>query len=311
MSGTTRRRAMALLACPIPFAVFAAPLYPALAQGRKTVLVSPVRTDPALAGRLPITYSADALRRELEVALETTGVFTVASRDHRDLDPVLDEIARAKRRPRGEFRMAELILNPVLEGFSINERRRPAPMMRNKDSVSVSGVIALTVEVMNVSDGSVQTRMQIDLAYQTPEHLADPMANDPLVYSSAHHGDASPEEIKASYQALGRVFAKRVLDQVYPAVVAQRSGDRIYISRGEDAGYRVGDVLRIIRRGAPIRHPVTQQIIGYDEQTVGEAKVIETLPRMTVAKITSSTAEAAAGDIVREPVADPPPRDDD
>jgi len=281
---------------------------PASADGRTIALVSPIESDPALAGRLPPTYSPDALRRELEVALETTGLFTVPSRDKHDLDPLLREFAAAKRRPRGDFHMAQLILNPTLEGFDIHERRRRAPMMKSKDALSVVGTFSMTVEVMNVSDGSVQTRMQIDVPYQTAERLTDPLANDPLSGESSerrdiYNGNATPEELKAAYEAVGRAFATRVADQVYPALVAQRTGDRIYITRGEDAGYQVGDVLQIIRRGEPIRNPVTHEVIGTAEQPVGEAKVVQVLPRMTIAQVTTASADVAIGDIVRAPVA--------
>jgi len=280
------------------------------AAGRMTVLVSPVSTDKALQG-LPGSYSDDALRREIEVALENTGYFTVASREKHDLDPVLKEYARAKKRPTAAFKMAKFVFNPTLEGFNLTERRRRTPNMRGKDTVTVQGSINMTIEVVNVSDGSVQSRIQIDSPYQTGARLLDPLPNDPLTRTDAYNGPPTPEELRGAYQDFGRVFAKRVLDQVYPAVVVQRSGDRVYISRGSDAGYQIGDNLRVIHRGGAIRHPLTQEIIGYDESTVGQVRVVETLPKMTIAEITSSSGQVAAGDIVREPPPPPVPRDVD
>lgn len=277
----------------------------ASAEGRKVVLVSSIRTDSAVAGRLPATYSAEALRRELEVALESTGLFTVPTRDHGDLDPVLDELARSGRRPsKGSLRDAELILNPILEGFSLAERRRRAPNMRGKDSISVNGDISLTVVVLEISTGRVQTRMPVDLHYHSAERLADPLANDPLVRSDAYNGPPTPEESKVAYQAFGRAFAKRVLDQVYPALVAMHTGDQIYITRGEDSGYEIGEVLRIMRRGAEVRDPVTNEVLDRSDTQIGEAKIVEVRPRVSIAQITSSTTEIVIGDIVREQVSD-------
>src|ERR1700761_5577242 len=102
--GALRRRAARLAAaCVFVSATFLSFATTAVAAeaGRTVTLVSPIERDPALDGRLPPTYSPDALRRELEVALETTGLFTVASRDKHDLDPVLRELALSKHRPHG------------------------------------------------------------------------------------------------------------------------------------------------------------------------------------------------------------------
>ncbi len=309
MAERTRRLVLAVLgaaglAAIVPTSV------DAQAAGRKTVLVSPVATDKALTN-LPRSYSDDALRREIEVALENTGYFTVATRDKRDLDPVLKEYVRAKRRSAGAFKMAQLVLNPILEGFDLTERRRRTPMMRGKDTVTVQGVINMTIEVIDVSNGSVQTRIQIDAPYRTASRLLDPLPNDPLTRTDAYNGPPTPEELRGAYQEFGRVFAKRVLDQVFPAVIVQNSANRVYISRGSDAGYRIGDRLRVIHQGPPIRHPVTQEIIGRVEDAVGEVRVVETLPKMTIAEIVGSSGQIAVGDIVREPPPPPAPRDDD
>ena len=175
-------------------------------------------------------------------------------------------------------------------------------MMRGKDSVSVSGTIAMTVQVLNVLDGSVQTRMQIDFPYQTPERLTDPLTNDPLAQSSVFNGPPTPEELKSAYEEMGRLFAKRVLDQVDPTLVAQKTGDLVYLTRGEDSGYHVGDLLRVMRRGAEIRNPVTHEVLDRIDEQIAEVKVVEVRPRVTIAQIVKSSKDVVAGDIVREPV---------
>jgi hypothetical protein len=273
------------------------------AQGRLVALVQPVVLDSSVAA--PPGFSAGALLREMEVALEGTGLFTVPTHDKKELGGVVAEKMRQKAGSSGAGQKASVVLNPTIETLSVGERRRLAPMNRGKDAVSASGQLSMTVQVLNVADGSVQTRMQFDAPYQGPERLEDPQANDQLATrgataNSAIHGAASPEEWRAFYQEAGRVFAKRVLDQVNPTMVAQRADDKLYLTRGQDAGYRVGDMLRVIHRGAPIRNPVTHEIIGSNETSLGTAKVIEVQPKMTIAQVVKSTGEIATGDVVKD-----------
>jgi hypothetical protein len=284
----------------------AAPPAAAAPAGRKVVLVAPVQADAALQARLPTGYSPDALRRELEVALETTGLFTATTRDSTDLDPVLREMALNKRpagsaAQRSVLQSANLILNPTVEALSLVERRRRTPAMRDKDTVAASGSVSLTVQVLS-NTGAVQTRMQIDATYQGPERLADPLVPDPLVRASVFNGPPTPEEFRALYQEMGRAFAKRVLDQVNPTVVAQVSADKVYLTRGEDAGYQVGDLLRLVRPGVEIIDPVTKEVLDRTDDEIGQIKVIEVRPRVTVGQVVKSTKDAVIGDLVREPV---------
>ena len=115
------------------------------------------------------------------MALESTRhLFSVPTHNKADLKGVIDEKVRQKARSSGAGQKASLVLNPTIETISFGERRRLAPMNRGKDAVSAEGQVSMTVQVLNVSDGSVATRMQIDAPYHGPERLADPLANDPL-----------------------------------------------------------------------------------------------------------------------------------
>jgi len=274
---------------------------PAFAQERLVALVSAVDVDNTLRASLPKYYSGDTLRRELEIALEATGLFTVPTRERRDLDPVIQEVIRLKR---GSTRLvgAKYILNPTIVSIALDERRRRAPNMQGKDLVSVTGSVALRVLVLNVSDGSVRTRMSIDIDYVGPSRLADPLENDRLTAQNAVHGEATSRDFVTMAQVVGRAFAKRVLDQVHPVMVAAVAGGKVYLTRGQEAGYRIGEMLRIIRPGAEIRNPVTKELIGTTEEEIGEARISEVQPKMSIADVARSSREIKVGDIVREPV---------
>ena len=135
------------LGCALLCLSFVAPdTYAQIRSGTITGLV----TDPngAVVAGADVTVQNSGTHQASSIRTTGTGLFTVPSRDKHDLDPLLREFAAAKRRPRGDFHMAQLILNPTLEGFDIHERRRRAPMMKSKDALSVVGTFSMTVEVM-------------------------------------------------------------------------------------------------------------------------------------------------------------------
>ncbi|HEY1753618.1 MAG TPA: hypothetical protein VGG29_20340 [Caulobacteraceae bacterium] len=264
------------------------------------VLVTPIVPDQAVGARLPSTYSADALRREMDIALEATGLFSSVERSRSAVQGVIDE-RRAAGRGSTRFHDAQLVLNPTLEGFSLAERRRHAPRMRDKDSVSVRGTLSLTVEVIDERSGGAQTRMPIDITYTSPEHLEDPRADDRLPNDAdgAVNLPPSPEELRVAYQEMARAFANRVLEQVSPTEVAAIDGDQLYLTRGEDSGYHVGDRLEVRRVGKPVINPVTHEVLGTTDDTIAQATVTEIRPKLTVAHVTGATRAIAVGDIVR------------
>jgi hypothetical protein len=261
-------------------------------------LISAVKVDSQV--RPPTSFSADVLRREMETALAATGLFTVPTVDKKELDPVIQEFIRT-RRSSGRLTSAQFILSPTIESITLDERRRLAPNMRGKDLVTVAGKVSMNVIVFVAKDGSVQARLPIEVTYNGASHLEDPQENDRLSYGrDAVHGSGQSPEFVALSKEIGRAFAQRVLDQVNPVLVAQASGGRIYLTRGQDAGYQVGETLRIIRRGSEIRHPITKELLGREEQEIGQARVVEVQPKLSIAEVTQSTNAVAANDIVRE-----------
>jgi len=266
-----------------------------------SAVVETVQVDSTLQSSLPTFYSADTLTRELETALEATGVFTVPTRDRREIEPMIAELKRAHGQSL-KFSRARYIMEPVVTSIRLDMRLREVPHMRTKVLRSVNGSATMFVTVIDTRDASVSKRIPIEVHYSTPERLDDYYPGEYVGDNGALHLDAGSSAYIALCQTVGRAFAKRILDQVSPVFVAQRDGDRLFLTRGEDAGYRIGEVLRVIHRGGAIIHPVTHEVLGYDEHEVGQAEVIEVLPKLSIARITPVSSTATAGDIVREPV---------
>jgi hypothetical protein len=268
---------------------------PAAVDGRITTAVAPIIIDDSIKSRLPPAFSATTLRRELENALDSTQLISVVAREHGVLDAVLSEMVLSHRRSMRAV-PAQSIIAATVEDVTLGERRRTAPRNKGQVLVSMAGAMSLRVVVLRASDGFVQAEIPIDETWAGRSRLDDATEGD----SGAHKVDGSPADFVALCETVARSFATRVLNQIAPVQVLQRSDDQLFLSRGEDAGYRIGQTLRVIRQGAEIRHPVTGQILGHSETTIGEIQVTEVQPRLTIAKILSSREQITPGAIVRE-----------
>ena len=262
---------------------------------RLTVVVAPIIVDDSIKSRLPPAFSPSTLRRELEIALDSTQLLSVIARDHHELDAVLDEMVTSHRHSARAI-VAQYVIAATVEDVTLGEWRRQAPRNRGQVLVSMTGSMSLRLTVLRAADGAVKARMPIDQTWSGRDRLDDWTPGDSFV----SHVDGGPGDFVALCQAVSRAVATRVLAQLVPVIVVQRDGEEIYLSRGEDAGYETGQTLRIIRQGDEIRHPVTGQVLGRRETVIGEAKVTEIQPRLTIAKIVSSTEEVQTGAIVRE-----------
>ena len=267
-----------------------------------TAIVETVKEDSTLAGSLPAFYSRDTLTRELAMALEATGDFSVPTRDAAEIKPLVAELRRTGGHSIRTARV-RFVLEPVVASITLDERQRQAPHMRAQVLASIQGSVSMFVTVLDTRDGTVTRRIPIDVRYASAEQLID---GDPdrVISDGARavHVSTNSAAYVQLCKAVGRAFAKRILDQVSPAFVAQRSGERVYLTRGQDAGYHIGEQLRIIHRGGPIYHPVTHEQIGFDEQEAGMVEVTEIMPKLSIAKIVQSNGTIASGDVAREQV---------
>jgi LysM domain-containing protein len=106
-------------------------------------------------------------------------------------------------------------------------------------------------------------------------------------------GLISPEQYQASASVVSRI-PERLL-------VAQEDG--VYIGLGEGE-VKVGDEFTVFRTNEKVLDPDTGAVLGYHVDFVGWAKVEETAPETSIARIHMSTGEIEEGDRVmpREPL---------
>lgn len=264
----------------------------AIAQARPTAVVARVITDGALSA--PPGFET-TLRRELELALSSTGLFYIPTRDADELNRVLDEVERTRGRG-APAQSVDTVIAPTITAIELTERRRPAPYQQNRDLITVSGSISLQITVMNRRDASVVTRFPLQATYRDDGRLVDRSWSAPAGTQTAN---ANAYVLLA--REAGRALAEHVrarnpstTSTAAAILVVEREGNRVFLS--PPSGLHVGAELRVFAPGGrEIRHPQTQEVLGVVEQEIGRLRVVELMPRMALAEIVSSSAEIEAG----------------
>jgi len=73
-------------------------------------------------------------------------------------------------------------------------------------------------------------------------------------------------------------------------MVIRRKGDMVYIDLGKKHEVGVGEVF-IVYREVAVKHPVTDEVIGTEEERIGKIKVNKVLEKMSIAEIIKEDPE--------------------
>ena len=79
--------------------------------------------------------------------------------------------------------------------------------------------------------------------------------------------------------------------------VVRLEGGKVFISIGEKEGLKPGMRLRVLREGAPFVHPVTKELLGNVEATVGKIEIKDVQAESSSGSLVEG--EARAGDSIR------------
>ncbi|MBL8546384.1 MAG: hypothetical protein JNL81_07955 [Hyphomonadaceae bacterium] len=272
---------------------------PVAAQTRPTAVIANVVIDRALRDTVRSDFTS-ILRRELELSLDSTQLFSLPTRDRAELDAVIDEIARTGRGG-GPATPVDMTLVPTITAYELTERRRPAPFQTQRDLVTLNGSLSLQITVLNARDASVVARFPLDVRYTDDGRVVDANASSGTrdANGSAYLGLAreAGRALAAHLRARNPQPATAAPNQA-PMLVAERADNRIWIV--SSSGLALGDELRVFGAGGrEIRHPQTGELLGTTEQVVGRVRVVELQPRMAIAEIIETSGEITVGATVR------------
>jgi len=99
----------------------------------------------------------------------------------------------------------------------------------------------------------------------------------------------------ASTEAAHKVLNKMNDLNPLSGLVLSVKDDMIYFDLGSDAGVRAGDLYTIYKEGKMLIHPVTGEVLGVEEETIGSIKVTDVKPNYAVGQIKNNKCDIKAG----------------
>ena len=76
---------------------------------------------------------------------------------------------------------------------------------------------------------------------------------------------------------------RKLLERLDPVLVAAVDGNTLYLTRGEGAGVRAGQIYEIYQPGKPVVHPRTGRVLGSAEKRLGDARIESVTADMSTA----------------------------
>jgi hypothetical protein len=272
---------------------------PAFAQTRASVFVAPVTVAASAAQSAPSGFN-DVVRHEVQLSIERTRLFNVVSSTSTEIDALLTEMVRSGRRPPRSIN-ADYIYAVEIQTVSMTETLQAAPHMATHDLVAVRGDITLNISVLSPNAG-VLARFSVDASYRPAPQLQD-AASTQGTRALDRPTQTRPLTDPASFQELARAaaarIAGRILENNNAVQIVEVQGSRVWISRGAESGYAIGDMLSVRNAGHELHDPVTGELLGDTGSIIGRIRLIEVQPRLAIGEVLESTVPFQVGFAVK------------
>ncbi len=287
---------------------------PRIMGPKRTIAVGAIDAIPGLAGPYTAAAAGPGVAAMLTTALDHSGRFIVAERN--DLSQVLSEqelvankIAQGSAGPKaGAVIPAKyLIVGAVTElssgdkgsNLGIGIGGLPHGLFGGLSLNGQTGRVAMDLRVVNTRTGEVED------SFSVRKELASTGVGLTGGYKAITIGGnqfwSTPlgEAMRAALdEAVARIAAD-VSKGGWNALVAQVSGDTIYINAGSDAGLKIGDRLGVERVTGALTDPATNRVLAVQKDHLADIEVTAVDAKFTTGKFVQTGAtEPQRGDTV-------------
>ncbi|MCB1724690.1 MAG: hypothetical protein H6959_02110 [Chromatiaceae bacterium] len=244
----------------------------------------------------------ERLWAELESSFRATRKLRVLSRDKEVIADLREEqqfaqsdLAKGDAAATGEMSNAHYLVLPKVQDFKFYRAATPLPNFDSKYKRQDSGMIQLTVQMVDTTSGQVKATFDLSSKFATSSQIVNSSGGSP----DTTHFTEMAKDVAAQ-------LADQFVAAVFPMKVVKRtSNGQVIINRGSDGGIAMGETLEVFFAGEELIDPDTGMSLGSSEELVGTVEVVRINPKVTYAKIVSEidpqNGPINTGDIVRRP----------
>lgn len=231
---------------------------------------------------------------ELEKALQGTKKFSVLTRQSALMQDVREEqqfskssLSDGKGAAEGKLKVAQLLLIPTVQRYSLYRNVTPIPNIDNKFRRSDHGLLELSVQVVDTATAEVKGTFSLKDSISTKQQMTNSKSKTP-----------SSSLYTAMVKNVAVELSRKLTAKLFPMMVMKENAGMIWINAGADSGISKGQKLVIYMPGDDLVDPYTGEKLGSAEMEIGKASVVQVTPKFCVAKM-QGDAMASKGFIVR------------
>ncbi len=241
----------------------------------------------------------DKLLAEMEASFLATRKFTVVTRVKENLEVIRGEqqfaessLAAGNAAHTGMLENADYLIVPEVHRFVFYAKYHKVPNLQNKYFRTDHGTLEINAQILDSTSGQIKTTFFLKESFSTKERMVDGNRENP---SAKHFTDLA--------KGVSAQMADQFLDVVFPVEIISVKGNDVYLNRGQDGGYQMGDVLQVFLKGEVLIDPHTGDNLGSEEEFIGKIKVTRINPKFTVASVVAEglQGDMTVGCIVRKP----------
>jgi len=258
------------------------------------VLIEPVRIDASSGLSQAHGFSETVLHQEVEAAFVAVPTIDVFTDNPAELDAIID--AAVNRGQVGRLRTigVDYLIIPTVQAAELSREAHQIPAIAGQVRIESNARLRMRVRIIDASTGELDEPLIVDVDWEGEPEIAQ--RNSPRAYNT----EFSQADFVAMSREAGRRLVDAVVDVISPVMVVARDGEEVWLSRGRDGGYELGDRLRIMSAdGEVLIHPTTREVLGTRESQLGIIEITDIQARVSVGRIVEESGLIDTGALVR------------
>jgi hypothetical protein len=241
----------------------------------------------------------EKLLAEMEASFLATRKFDVVTRKKSTLQAIRDEqnfaesdVAAGDAAESGALQNADYLIIPEIHRFAFYAKTHKVPHLQNKYFRTDHGTLEINAQVVDTKTGQIKTTFYLKDSFSTAEKMVDGGGGVP---GQKHFADLC--------KGVSAQMADQFIDLVFPVEILNVKGNSVYLNRGQDGGFKEGDILNVYSPGEALIDPRTGENLGSAEEYIGQIKISRVNPKFTIATILQDKlkGEMNVGCVVRKP----------
>lgn len=236
---------------------------------------------------------------EMEASFQATRKFDVVTRNKSTMVAIREEqqfaqsdLAAGDAAVSGAMQNADFLIIPTVHRFVFYTSTKKIPNLQNKYFRTDQGTLEINAQIVDTTTGQIKTTFFMKDSFSTKEQMVNGSGGVPS---------------KKYFTDLAKGVSAQMSDQfialIFPVEIINMKGDKVYLNRGKDGGFKKGDILDVFYPGEELIDPSTGESLGSAEEYSGQIKISRVNPKFTIATIIQDKIEGdiEVGCIVRKP----------